>query len=330
MKRRDFLQLTAGVCFLTWSDRYLLAAAGGRVKHTGFNFEPVYLEHTLGADHPESPQRLETVMQVLKDQDWYAGLSRVHPDIDAFPWIYEIHTADHVSSIKTHYPRSHEVALTVVRAVLTAVEQVCTGRLRNAFCATRPPGHHALNTGREEGFCFYNSIAIAARYAQKHHQLQKILIVDWDYHHGNATEAAFYSDPGVLFFSTHDFYAYPGTGDPARKGEGAGLGYNINVHLKCGTTDTDILAAFENYLLPAARDFRPDLILISAGFDSRQDDLLGCFNITDQGFVKLTQMVMALADEFCEGRIVSVLEGGYNLQGNASAVMHHVKTLAGK
>jgi len=246
---------------------------------------------------------------------------------DIEPWLYTIHTPAHVMSIRENYPQAHMVALAVIGGVLSAVDAVCGHRAQNAFCATRPPGHHATNTGREEGFCFYNPVAIAARYAQQEYNLKKILIVDWDYHHGNGTEAAFYSDPEVLFFSTHDFYAYPGTGDPARTGLGAGKGYNINVHLDCGTTDKDIVKVFNERLVPAARQFQPDLILVSAGFDSRKDDLLGCFDVSDNGFIRLTALVMDIAAEYCNGKIVSVLEGGYNIKGLARAVTAHVKTL---
>jgi acetoin utilization deacetylase AcuC-like enzyme len=242
-------------------------------------------------------------------------------------WIKTQHTDAHIASIKENLPEAHLVAEASVRGCLAAVDEVASGKLNNAFCLTRPPGHHALNTGREEGFCFYNSIAIAARYAQEQYGFKKILIVDWDYHHGNATEAMFYDDPSVLFFSTHDFYAYPGTGDPAKKGSGEGLGYNINIHLPCGTGDDTFINTYQNYLLPAVEKFEPDMILISAGFDSRVDDLLGCYDVTDAAYVVLTEMIMKLANQFCNGRVVSLLEGGYNLQGTAKATVSHVNTL---
>jgi acetoin utilization deacetylase AcuC-like enzyme len=199
--------------------------------------------------------------------------------------------------------------------------------VKNAFCASRPPGHHARNTGQEEGFCYFNHIAIAARYLQQQ-GYQKILIVDWDYHHGDGTEWAFYDDPTVLCFSTHDMFSYPGTGSPSRTGTGAGEGFNINVHLPCESGDAEIKAAFEKLLIPAATAFEPDFILVSAGFDSRKDDLLGCFDITDAGFAELTQIVKNLALQHCQGRLVSVLEGGYNLEGNASAMLAHLTALS--
>ncbi len=246
---------------------------------------------------------------------------------DVEPWIKTLHTDSHINSLKKNDPIAHKVAEACVRGCLAAVDKVVNNKMDNAFCLSRPPGHHALNTGQENGFCYYNTIAIAARYAQMKYKLKKIAIIDWDYHHGNATEAMFYDDPSVLFFSTHDYFAYPGTGDPARKGSGDGLGYNINVHLPCGTGDSKILDAYENSCVPAVEKFEPDMIFISAGFDSRVNDPLGCFDVTDDGYIELTKMLMQLANKQCEGRIVSLLEGGYNLQGIASAITAHVKTL---
>jgi acetoin utilization deacetylase AcuC-like enzyme len=294
---------------------------------TGIVYDDIYLEHRNEPGHPESPDRLKAIKKTLDNTGAFERLNLVPPLEDINRYLLTVHTEAHVNSINKRYGHSHEVALAVVAGVLGAVDMVCSRRLKNAFCATRPPGHHALNTGREEGFCFYNAIAVAARYAQIKYGLENVLIVDWDYHHGNGTEAAFYSDPSVLYFSTHDLYAYPGTGLPEKSGEGKGEGYNINVPLDCGTTDNDILRVYNDKLVPATGKFKPDIILVSAGFDSRKDDLLGCFDITDQGFVRLTRLVRALADEYCEGRLVSVLEGGYNIQGNASAVYHHISTL---
>jgi hypothetical protein len=191
----------------------------------------------------------------------------------------------------------------------------------------RPPGHHANNTGREEGFCFYSNAAIAARYAQRVHGFERVLILDWDYHHGNATQNAFYDDPTVLFFSTHDWQAYPGTGDPALTGQGDGTGFNINRHLDCGARDLDMLRLWDQALLPAVSRFQPDFIIVSAGFDSRRDDLLGCFDLTDDVFRRMTRTALELADEYAEGRLVSLLEGGYNVEGNALAAAAHLETL---
>jgi len=328
MNRRDFLKLLQASVLAFGPLKAALAASSE--KGTGFVYDELFLDYWLEQGHPESPDRLRSIMKLLERSGLLQQLIRIQPKKDILTELALIHTADHVHALKTRRDRSNEVALAVVGGILAATDEVCSGRLKNTFCATRPPGHHARNTGRVEGFCFYNGVAVAARYAQQYYGLKKILIVDWDYHHGNGTEAFFYSDPSVLYFSTHDYYAYPGTGNPANIGEGAGKGLNINVHLDCHSTDKDIISAFSEKLLPAAHRFKPDLILISAGFDSRQEDLLGCFDITDEGYRKITTMVMQLADEYCDGRIVSVLEGGYNLDGLASAVKVHVETLQGQ
>jgi acetoin utilization deacetylase AcuC-like enzyme len=161
------------------------------------------------------------------------------------------------------------------------------------------------------------------------HGFERVLIIDWDYHHGNGTQNAFYDDPSVLFFSTHDWQAYPGTGDPSLTGEGEGSGLNINAHLDCGSRDVDMLRHWDSKLMSAASDFRPDFIIVSAGFDSRRDDLLGCFDLTDDVFRRMTRTAMDLADDYTGGRLVSLLEGGYNVEGSALAAAAHVETLLG-
>ncbi len=296
---------------------------------TGLAYDPLFLEHWLEPGHPESPQRFSRIMESLAQHGLLQKTIGIKPLDQVEPQVLHIHTDAHLASVRRRYGHSHKVAMTAAAAGVAAIDAVCKGRLDNAFCVTRPPGHHALNTGKERGFCFYNTVAIAARHAQVAYGLERILIVDWDYHHGNGTEAAFYEDPSVLFFSTHDHRAYPGTGDPRRRGAGKGEGYNVNVHLDCGADDRDILTAFDRYLLPTLKSFSPDLVVVSAGFDSRKDDTLGCFDITDDGFVALTKMVMDIADRHCKGRLVSVLEGGYNLPGLAKSATVHVKTLTG-
>ena len=324
MNRRHFLGMATG--------SMMAAAVGIRAadarRATAIVADSLFLEHWLEEGHPESPARYRAVITGLEKSGLLEKAATLAPATGVEPAVLAVHTQAHVNRIRGGYGRSHDVALRAVGAGLTGVRAVCGGAATRVFCVTRPPGHHALNTGREEGFCFYNTVAVAARYAQKAYGLEKILIVDWDYHHGNGTEAAFYQDPSVLFFSTHDYRAYPGTGDPARKGAGEGRGYNINVHLDCGAKDADIIAAFERFLLPAAHRFKPDLVLVSAGFDSRRDDLLGCFDVTDDGFTRLTQIVRGLADEYCDGRLVSLLEGGYSLPGLASSATAHVAALS--
>ncbi len=220
------------------------------------------------------------------------------------------------------------MAAHAVGGVLNAVDAVMSGSARNAFCAVRPPGHHA-NAVRGMGFCLFNNVAIAARYAQRKYGIDRALIVDWDVHHGNGTQDIFYADGSVFFFSTHQWPLYPGTGRGDETGEGPGEGTTMNFPFPAGSGRAKILGAVQNSLMPAAREFLPELVLISAGFDSRIDDLLGQFTLTDDDFADLTHAVMEIADAHAGGRVVSLLEGGYNLSGLASASLRHVEALRG-
>ncbi len=307
-------------------------ALGSQATGTGLIYDTRYLDHILplrqGETHPERPLRLVRMMEVFAERGLDQELTPLPLTVDPMPSIRAHHTSEHVESVR-RIDVTGPVAELAVAGALGAVDAVARGQVKNAFCASRPPGHHANNTGREEGFCFYSNAAIAAQYAQRVHGLERVLIIDWDYHHGNGTQNAFYDDPSVLFFSTHDWQAYPGTGDPSLTGEGEGSGLNINAHLDCGARDVDMLRHWDAKLLSAASDFRPDLVLVSAGFDSRRDDLLGCFELTDDVFRRMTRTAMDLADDHTGGRLVSLLEGGYNVEGSALAAAAHVETLLG-
>jgi len=321
MLRRDFITFLGALTGIT-----TLQAKQAKAE-TALVLDDRFLEHVISSNHPESPQRYQYILDHLRQTHILDKVKVLKPSVDAEPYLKAVHSQQHIDAIKLQSEQTHHLAVLATSGLLTAVDAVFESHVDNAMSVSRPPGHHALNTGKEEGFCYYNHIAVAARYAQQKHDIKKVLIVDWDYHHGNGTEAAFYDDPSVLFFSTHDKFAYPGTGGENRKGQGEGYGFNINVHLACGATDEDILNAFKTVLIPKVKTFKPELILVSAGFDSRQDDLLGCHNITDEGFRKLTLLVKQLANQYCQGRLVSVLEGGYNLAGNASAVSTHLDAL---
>ena len=323
MKRRDLLWSTLA---LGLTPRII---ATGK-QRTGYVYDDRYLKHELGLRrgqmHPESPVRLRRINEALAANGLDQEAVRIELFSEPLPLIQHHHTEEHVASVR-RIPTTGPVAELAVAGALGAVDAVARKLVKNAFCAIRPPGHHANNTGREEGFCFYSNAAIAAKYAQRVHGFEKILIIDWDYHHGNGTQNAFYDDPTVLFFSTHDWQAYPGTGDPSLTGSREGHGLNINVHLDCGVKDKGMLSTWDRTLLPAVNKFEPDFILISAGFDSRKEDPLGCFEVTDDAFKRMTEMAMDMANTYCEGRLVSLLEGGYNVDGQARAVVAHMSTL---
>ncbi len=223
-------------------------------------------------------------------------------------------------------PQSWDVALNATGTCLNGVDLVMEGVVNNAFCIVRPPGHHA-SADRGMGFCLFNNIAVAARYAQRRYGVGRVLIADWDVHHGNGTQDIFYDDPSVFFFSTHQSPWYPGTGAERERGEGEGDGTALNCPFPAGSGREEILGAFRGRLLPLMAEYKPELVLISAGFDSRVNDPLGRFLLTDEDFAELTSLLMEVADKFCGGRLVSVLEGGYSLEGLTRAVSAHVGAL---
>lgn len=301
--------------------------------------DPIYKSHETGVGHPESPARYDAVMQALSPLA--DSLTRIQPRAAAMDELSLVHTSAYIgiaereiragrsalstgdTNISEH---SYEVAVQAVGGVLNAVDAVVSGAAVNAFCCVRPPGHHA-RPAQGMGFCIFNNIAIAARYAQRHHGIGKVLIVDWDVHHGNGTQDTFYQDGSVFFFSTHQWPWYPGTGPASETGEGAGKGTTMNRPFPAGSGN-EILAAFREDLRRAADAFKPELVLVSAGFDSRRGDPLGDFTLSDDDFASLTTWMLEIAGEHASGRLVSVLEGGYNLSGLASSAAAHVKALA--
>ena len=316
---------------------------GNASAKTGLVYSDIYLRHDAGPGHPERPERLSAIVTNLEQTGLLSELVLLEPTTAAPEWLTTVHTAAYITRVKdvclagTGYVdtpdapasrESYDVAVAAVGGVLTAIDAVMDGRARNAFCAVRPPGHHALRD-KAMGFCLFNNVAIGARYIQKRHKLRKVLIVDWDVHHGNGTQATFAEDPTVFYFGTHQHPLYPGTGSARERGEGEGAGTVLNVPLPAGSGDAELRQAFEEKLRPAALAFRPDFILISAGFDAHEHDLLGGMNLTPAGFAALTRIVKALADECCGGRIVSVLEGGYGLAGLAASVEAHIRALMG-
>jgi acetoin utilization deacetylase AcuC-like enzyme len=309
---------------------------------TALSADPICREHLQGlAGHPERPERFDAILAALERAGLLKSLELLPARTANEDDLTLCHTLPYLRVAKRDVDagmpslstgdtdigrNSWDVAARAAGGALNAVDAVMTGAAQNAFCLVRPPGHHA-NASRGMGFCLFNNIAIAARHAQRRHGAERVLIVDWDVHHGNGTQDIFYEDPSVFFFSTHQWPLYPGTGRADETGAGAGKGATMNFPFPAGSGRAEILGAVQNSLIPAMRDFRPDLVLVSAGFDSRIGDLLGRFTLTDEDFVDLTGAVQEIADASANGRIVSLLEGGYNLSGLASAAAAHVTAL---
>jgi len=308
---------------------------------TGLVVSEAYVEHLTGQGHPEQPGRVTAIVERLQAEGLLDKARRITPRTATDEEILRCHAADYLRIVNEDVTeglhrlstgdtplsaRSLEIARLAAGGLLAAVDEVLTGRLRNAFAVVRPPGHHATPK-KGMGFCLFNNVAIAARHAQSKHGVGRVLIADWDVHHGNGTQDIFYEDGTVLFFDTHQHPLYPGTGAATETGKGAGAGLTINCPFPAGSGRKEIIGAFREKLLPAAQAFRPDLVLVSAGFDSRIDDPLGSFKLTDEDFAELTGIVKEIAAKHCGGRLVSTLEGGYNLAGLASAAASHVRAL---
>jgi len=309
---------------------------------TAFVYDPIYKKHFAGRGHPESPGRLEAIMDLVEQTDFNERLEIIKPRDASDEEILTVHTQRYLDQVRRDITSgrnmlsmgdtnvssdSLDAAVKAAGGICHAVDLVVSGKHSNAFCAVRPPGHHS-GPDRGSGFCVFNNVAIAAKHAQKKHDISRILIADWDVHHGNGTQEIFYSDPSVLFFSTHQWPLYPGTGSPDETGRGAGLGTTINCAFRHGAGRREIVGAFRDKLIGAAEEFKPQLVLISAGFDSRIEDPLGGFGLSDDDFSELTQIMLDIAQKHASGRLVSTLEGGYNPSGLAKAVTAHCRTLA--
>jgi acetoin utilization deacetylase AcuC-like enzyme len=308
---------------------------------TGLVVSEAYTEHLTGQGHREQPGRVTAIVERLKADGLFGKSKEITPRPATDEDILRCHSPDYLRIVNEDVAeglhrlstgdtaisaRSLEIARLAAGGLLAAVDEVLAGRVRNAFAVVRPPGHHATPT-KGMGFCLFNNVAIAARYAQKKYGVGRVLIADWDVHHGNGTQDIFYEDGTVLFFDTHQHPLYPGTGGATETGGGAGRGLTINCPFPAGSGHNEIVAAFRERLVPAAQAFRPDLVLVSAGFDSRIDDPLGGFTLTDDDFAELTGIVKEIAEKHCGGRLVSTLEGGYNLAGLALAAASHVRAL---
>ena len=297
---------------------------------------PIYLEHLTPAGHPERPDRLRAIQRVLDDEA-FAALDRVEAPMGDEATILYAHPQEHLDRVRAAVPsegmtqidadtvatpKSWQAALTAIGAANAAVDDVFGGRADNVFVASRPPGHHAEKT-TAMGFCLFNNAAIAARYAQKKHGAERVAIVDWDVHHGNGTQDIFWDDPSVLYCSTHQMPLYPGTGAKTE----TGAGNIVNAPLAPRTGSDTFRDAFLSRVLPSIDAFRPDLVIISAGFDAHHRDPLAEIDLTEEDFDWATGQLMEKASTHSAGRLVSLLEGGYDLQGLAFSTAAHVGRL---
>jgi acetoin utilization deacetylase AcuC-like enzyme len=303
--------------------------------------DPLCRKHDAGPQHPEQPRRYDAVLDAFRANRILDQCRMAEPRDVTLDDLLLVHSrsylelaekeiragSDQLSTGDTSVcPESWEAARRAAGCAMAAVDGVFQGDAKTAFCLIRPPGHHATPT-RGMGFCILNNVALAARHAQRRDGVGRVAIVDWDVHHGNGTQDTFYSDGTVFFFSVHQSPWYPGTGAASETGEGEGKDATLNCPLPAGSGREEVLACFEKKLLPALLRFRPELVLISAGFDSREGDPLGQFRLSDRDFADLTGIAREIAEKSAQGRVVSVLEGGYNLAGLASAATAHVRAL---
>ncbi len=321
---------------------------------TALIYDPIFLEHITPEKHPERPERLKMAMEVLRALNWLErdGLVLLAPRPATEDELAAVHDRRYIQKVKTAArkvaerqdsggrktrffatdtyisARSYEAAIKAAGAPITAIDAIMKGEIDNAYCLVRPPGHHAVAESAM-GFCLFNNVAVAARYAIDQYGLERVMIIDYDVHHGNATQEMFYSDPRVLYFSIHQAPFYPGTGLSDECGEGAGLGTTINVPLPATTGYETYEPVFRQVMAPAADRYNPQLILVSAGFDAHWKDPLGGMYLSTAGFAKLTGIIIELAQYLCNGRLILVQEGGYDLLATAGCVATCINLLLG-
>ena len=315
------------------------------MKKTGFVYDEHYLQHETGEFHPESPMRLTAIMDHIERSGLLARLERIEAARANQRWIEAVHSIHYIMRFdeaciagfkEFEHPDNaicrdtYDAAFWAVGGVLKAIDAVVAKRVDNAFCAVRPPGHHA-EVDKPMGFCYFNNVAIGARYLQKEYGFERIGIIDFDVHHGNGTQHIFENDPTVLYYSIHEHpsFAYPGTGREFEVGVGEGDGYTVNSPILPGRGDDEYRRLLMQDMVPSFKKFQPEFILLSAGFDAHVSDLMSGTNLTTDGYEFVSEVIMNLVDRVAGGRVVSVLEGGYNLDVLPLLVENHIKALMG-
>jgi acetoin utilization deacetylase AcuC-like enzyme len=313
------------------------------MKRTGFLYDERYLLHDTGPGHPESADRLRAIYQGIKDADLLSKLTIIQGSRTDLKWVETVHAKNYIERFEAacrssnsmfDYPDNQicadtfETALLAVGGVLDAAGQVIMGKLDNVFCAVRPPGHHA-EYDQAMGFCYFNNVAIAARYLQIEWGIQRVGIVDFDVHHGNGTQHIFEEDPDVFYYSIHQHptFAFPGTGRAFETGSGEGTGSTRNYPVLPGHGDKEYLGLIQRDLIPVIEAFSPEVIIVSAGFDAHVDDDMSDIKLSTQGYTRIMERIVALAELYSNGRVISVLEGGYCLKRLPELAANHVKVL---
>ena len=304
-------------------------------------YHPIFEKHNPGSGHPESPERLHSIQSYLKNKGFENRYTLITPEPASDEIVELVHTKEYVQTIADLDGIDHEVldigdtiineysveaAFRAAGAAEKAVELIFNEGYDKVFCAVRPPGHHA-ESNQAKGFCIFNNIAIAARVTQQRKYAKKILIIDWDLHHGNGTQNTFYEDATVFYFSMHQHPFFPGSGREDETGAGKGEGYTMNIPLSSGRSEDEYIKRFEQALKKIELIFQPDLVLISAGFDAHELDPIGGMLISSDGYYKLTEITARFAQKYCGGRIISFLEGGYSFHGLSESVYEHLKCL---
>jgi acetoin utilization deacetylase AcuC-like enzyme len=318
------------------------AATRRETLRTGLVIDPRYQDHLTGAGHPERPARISTLLEAVDGLD-RAGLERVEPRAASHEELALVHTEHHIGRVAATASRpafafdadtptsaqSYDTALLAAGGLLDLLDRIMDGDIDNGCALVRPPGHHA-EPDRAMGFCLFNNVAIGARYLQARHGIRRVAIVDWDVHHGNGTEHAFEADPSVLYISSHQYPYYPGSGAAHDSGAGDGEGFTVNLPMPAGCGDPHYLQLFDRVVDSICRQFDPEFVLVSAGFDAHLEDPLAAMRVTDDGYAAMARSLLRIASEHCGGRFAAVLEGGYDLDALRSSVMRVLEEMDGR